>query len=76
MFVTWLIGYAVAVIIAGIYCERHGVDTAAIGGKVFVRSIFWPLFVVNGIIWGLGLALAVAYGHCIAPAARERFKVR
>ena len=72
--VIYFVGVVVAVLIGGFYCERHNVDTASIAPKIFFRSLFWPLFVVNGIIWGLGLALAVVYGHCIATAARERFK--
>ena len=74
MFITWLVGAVVVIIVAGLYCEVHSVDTATIAPRIFWRSLFWPLFVVNGVIWGLGMALAVIYGHCIAPAVRERFR--
>ncbi len=74
--VIYLVGWLVSVLFAGIYCERNSVNTANIAPKIFLRSFLWPLFVLNGIIWGLGLAFAVAYGHAIAPAVKERFKVR
>lgn len=74
MFTIYVIGAVVCVLVAGFYCERHGVDTANIGGRIFLRSLFWPLFILNGVIWGLGMAIAVVYGHCIATAARERFR--
>ena len=74
--VTYIVGAIVAILVGGVYCERNSVSTANIAPKIFFRSLLWPLFVLNGLIWGLGLALAVVYGHCIAPAVKERFKVR
>ncbi len=74
MLTIYFVGAVVCIIIAGVYCERHNVDTANIAPRIFVRSLFWPLMVVSGLVWGAGMALAVIYGHCIATAARERFR--
>ena len=74
MLVIWFVGAVVATIIGGVYCEVNNVNTANIAPKIFLRSLLWPLFVLNGIVWGIGMALAVVYGHCIATAVRERFK--
>ena len=74
MLITWFVGAVISIIVAGLYCEVHNVDTSNIAARIFFRSLFWPLFIVNGIIWGTGLAIAVVYGHCIAPAVRDRFR--